>query len=76
MPKSAIPRLSRAVTKIPYALLPADLQSHVHYWHEQISRAPMKTYDRLSAYQRAYWQYLTKIAAKELSPSTPFRKGQ
>jgi len=76
MPKSAIPRLSRATTKIPYAQLSADLRSHVNYWHEKISDAPMKTYDRLSAYQRAYWQYLTKIAAKELSPSTPFRKGQ
>lgn len=76
MTKSAIPRLSRAATKIPYAQLSADLQSHVNYWHNKISRAPMKTYDKLSAHQRAYWQYLAKIAAKELSPSTPFRKGQ
>lgn len=73
MPKSAIPRLSRATTKIPYANLSTDQRSDVDRWARLVDRAPMKTYDRLSAYQRAYWQYLTKIAAKELSPSTPFR---
>ena len=76
MPRKAYPRLTRANTKVPFAKLPMIVQSRVVLWHDRISVAPMKTYDRLPAYQRAYWQYLTKIAANELSPSTPFRKGQ
>lgn len=73
MPRKAVSWLNRTVTKIPYGELPRHLRYRVKHWHDRISTAPIDTYDRLPAYQRGYWQYLAKIAAKEISPSTPFQ---
>lgn len=73
MPRKAVSWLNRTVTKIPYGELPGRLRYRVRRWHDKISTAPIDTYDRLPAYQRGYWQYLAKIAAKEISPSTPFQ---